>query len=163
MGEPTTTTCSSPPPGSTTSACSSAAGRSPALLSGWDNVGYAAHEAPAILARIGFSPAKVPAVVAAIVGHLPSGAPETIEGVILRDADILEQLGAVGILRTVSKVGRDSRFPTFAAAIAVLRRNRETLPAQLRLESARALAVPRVALLQTFLDGAAAEAGDAPL
>ena len=62
----------------------------------------------------------------------------------LRDADLLEQLGAIAILRTVSKVGRDTRFVRHADAVRVLRRNVEQLPAQLQLASARRLAEPRV-------------------
>ncbi len=134
----------------------------PEALARWDNVAYAMHSAPEVLAPLGFPPAKIPAVVEAIRTHLSSSAPTTPEGILLRDADILEQLGAVGILRTVSKVGRDTRFPTFAEAIAVLRRNLEALPGQLRLARARALAGPRVQVLRQFLESAANEAGPIP-
>ena len=41
---------------------------------------------------------------------------------ILRDADILEQLGAIGILRAAAKIGRDTRYPTFTDAAATLRK-----------------------------------------
>jgi uncharacterized protein len=123
----------------------------PAALAKWDNVAYALKEAPALLKRFGFPAEKIPAVVEIIRTHLPSGNPTSFEGALLRDADILEQLGAVGILRTVSKVGRDTRFVTFEDALRVLQRNAEQLPAQLRLDSARALAVPRVKILNAFL------------
>ena len=76
----------------------------------------------------------------------------------LRDADILEQLGAIAILRTVSKVGRDTRFVRYADAVRVLRRNVEQLPAQLQLASARRLAGPRVETLKAFLAAVEAEA-----
>src|ERR1051326_3929482 len=123
----------------------------PAALAKWDNVAYALKEAPALLKRFGFPAEKIPAVVEIIRTHLPSDNPTSFEGALLRDADILEQLGAVGILRTVSKVGRDTRFVTFEDALRVLQRNAEQLPAQLRLDSARALAVPRVKILNAFL------------
>ena len=71
----------------------------------------------------------------------------------MRDADILEQLGAVGILRTVCKVGRDTRFPTFTAAVESLRKVLMTLPAQIRLDTTRALAAPKIRLLDAFLSG----------
>lgn len=132
-------------------------------LSRWDNVAYAIERAPALLAGWGFPEQKVAAVQAAIRDHLPTRAPETIEGIILRDADILEQLGAVGILRNVSKVGRDTRFPTFAEVLALLRRNLHTLPDQLRLPAARALAAPRIQVLRDFLDAADDEGAGAPL
>ncbi len=117
----------------------------PTDLARWDHVAYACSRAPVILRQVGFPEDKIPRVLAAIRQHLPGDEPGTIEATILRDADILEQLGAIGILRTVSKVGRDTRFPRFTDAVAVLRRNLDELPGQLRLESARRLAAPRIA------------------
>lgn len=134
----------------------------PEALARWDNVAYALHSAPEILVRLGFPGAKTPAVVEAIRTHLASAIPTTPEGIVLRDADILEQLGAVGILRTASKVGRDTRFPTFAEALAVLRRNLETLPGRLRLVRARKLAEPRIETLRQFLEAAAGEGSSTP-
>jgi uncharacterized protein len=72
----------------------------------------------------------------------------------LRDADILEQLGAVGILRTVCKIGRDTRFTTFEDALRVLQSNAEQLGAQLQLDAARRLAQPRLQILNAFLSAA---------
>jgi len=126
-------------------------------LSHWDNVAYVVEQAPKLLARFGFPAAKVLAVQAAIASHLPSSQPASIEGVILRDADILEQLGAAGLLRAISKVGRDTRFPLFGDVLRQLRRNAETLPDQLRLPAARELAGPRVELIRAFLAAAEAE------
>jgi uncharacterized protein len=129
----------------------------PDLLARWDNAAYAVERAPSLLKEMEFPSEKVDAVVEAIRTHQPAAHPATIEGVIIRDADILEQLGAVGILRTVCKIGRDSRFPTFTAAAESLRKALATLPAQIRLETTRALAQPKIELLQAFLDGLAAE------
>lgn len=131
----------------------------PEELSRWDHVAYACSRARAILHQAGFPEAKVPAVLEAIRQHQPHDQPATIEATILRDADILEQLGAVGILRTVSKVGRDTRFPRFTDAVAVLRRNVAELPGKLRLEPARRLAEPRIAILTAFLQAVDDEAG----
>ena len=131
----------------------------PAALAAWDNIAYAVKEVPKLLARFGFPAEKVPAVIEAIRAHLPSTQPTSIEGTLLRDADLLEQLGAVGILRTVSKVGRDTRFVRFADALRVLRRNAEQWPSLLELESARRLAEPRVRILKAFLNAAKTEAG----
>jgi uncharacterized protein len=129
----------------------------PAALAKWDNVAYALKETPGLLQRFGFPGEKIPAAIEVIRTHLPSGRPTSFEATLLRDADILEQLGAVGILRTVSKVGRDTRFITFEDAVRVLQRNAEQLPAQLRLDSARALAQPRLQILNAFLSAAKAE------
>src|SRR5215469_6131970 len=127
-------------------------------LAKWDHVAYASKEVPKLLKRFGFPQEKTPAVVETIRTHLPSAKPTSFEGTLLRDADILEQLGAVTVLRTVSKVGRDTRFTTFADALAVLARNAKELPGQLKLKSARGLAKPRLKILREFLQAAQFEA-----
>ena len=134
----------------------------PHALSTWDHLAYVLEQAPSILARTGFPPDKLPAVIEAIRTHMPGSLPTTFEGTLVRDADILEQLGAVGILRTVSKVGRDTRFVRFSDALRVLRRNLEELPEKIRLESARRQAQSRIEALRSFLDAAASETGAIP-
>ncbi len=123
----------------------------------WDSVSYAMQRAPELLTGFGFPASKIEAVVEAIRTHQPSFEPLTVEGVILRDADILEQLGAIAILRTVSKVGRDTRFHRFTDAVVNLKKTLETLPAMIRLESTRELAGPKIAALQEFLRAVEAE------
>ncbi|MEI8234966.1 MAG: HD domain-containing protein [Verrucomicrobiota bacterium] len=135
----------------------------PAALAAWDHVAYVRGRAPDLLRGFGFPEEKIGAVLTAIEGHLPSAIPKTPEGELLRDADLLEQLGAVGILRTVSKVSRDTRFPTFRDALEQLRRNATELPGKLRLPEARRLAEPRLRVLTAFLEAAEAEAGGEPL
>lgn len=134
----------------------------PAELPRWDHIAYVTQKAPDLLGRFGFPPAKVPAVIEAIRTHLPSGEPTNFEGLLLRDADILEQLGAVAVLRTVSKVGRDTRFIRFDDALRALRANLETLPGKIRLASARRLAAPRIHSLRKFLDAADTESAGVP-
>jgi uncharacterized protein len=129
----------------------------PEALAQWDCVAYAMKRTPEILTRFGFPAGKIPAVVEAIRTHQPQDNPTTIEGIILRDADILEQLGAVTVLRTVCKIGRDTRFKFFPDALRVLRKNADTLPGQLKLPAAQKLAAPRQLMLQQFLKAAEAE------
>lgn len=128
-------------------------------LAGWDHLAYAARKAPAILRRLGFPPQKIPAVLEVIRTHLPSANPALFEGVLLRDADMLEQLGAIGILRTVSKTGRDTRFVRFSDGLRALESNARVLPGQLRLASARRLAKARVRAVKAFVKAAKEEAG----
>ena len=123
----------------------------PEALASWDNVSYAMKQAPAALARCGFPVTKVAPVVEAIRTHQPHLSPTTVEGAILRDADILEQLGAIGILRVVAKIGRDTRYPTFTDAAGALRQALAHLPGRLRLDTAKALAQPKIDLLESFL------------
>ena len=128
-----------------------------AALAAWDAMAYAMDRSPAVLRGLGFPESKIPGVVEVIRHHMPGGQPATPEAVLVRDGDILEQLGAAGILRTVSKVGRDTRFTVFPEALRVLQKNLETLPGLLRLPASRRLAEPRIQVLQAFLEAATAE------
>lgn len=130
-----------------------------AALSRWDHVAYACDHAPRILRQAGFPEQKIPAVLEAIRQHQPKDEPVTIEATILRDADILEQLGAIGILRAAGRVGRDTRFPRFTDVVALLRRSLDGLPGKIRLETTRRLAQPRIEILRAFLRAVDDESG----
>ena len=132
----------------------------PAALSSWDNTAYAVEKTPEILRRFGFPEEKIDAVVHCIRTHQPHQAPQSIEATILRDADILEQLGAVAVLRTTCKIGRDTRFATFTDAVKYLRKALDMLPPFVHLPQARILAEPRIQILRAFLDATVTEAGD---
>lgn len=125
--------------------------QNPAELASWDHIAYAQDRLPALLEDWGFPSAKIPQVLEVIRTHLPSGQPTSFEGTLLRDADLLEQLGAVGIVRTVSKVGRDTRFTTHRDAILALQKTARELPPLLRLPQARELGLQRAAFLEAFL------------
>jgi uncharacterized protein len=129
-------------------------------LARWDNVAYALKVVPGLLERFGFPPAKIPPTLEAIRTHQPSGQPTSFEGTLLRDADILEQLGAVGILRIFSKVGRDTRYPTHVEALKTLQHNLMELAPLLTLARARELAQPRALLMASFIRAAESEMGD---
>jgi uncharacterized protein len=130
----------------------------PEELKHWDNTAYAMQQAPTILLGLQFPAEKIGAVVEAIRTHQPTREPGSTEGAILRDADILEQLGAIGILRTVCKVGRDTRFVDFTAAVRSLEKAVAELPSKLRYDSSRRLAEARVLILRQFLAAAKREA-----
>jgi uncharacterized protein len=132
----------------------------PASLQHWNHIVYACERAPGLLTRFGFPAEKIPAVLTCIREHLPQTEPTSFEATLLRDADILEQLGAIGILRTAAKLGSDTRFHTFTDARNSLQRALDTLPAQLRLDAAREFALPRIQLLREFLQNLDSEAGE---
>ena len=132
----------------------------PAELARWDHVPYTLARTRELLPSWGFPQQKLDAVAEAIRTHQPHDDPQTTEGIILRDADILEQLGAVGALRAFAKVGRDTRFPTFSAVVPALRRAVENLPGKIRLAQTRALAAPRVDALRHLLSAIESEAGE---
>jgi len=131
----------------------------PAELARWNHVPYTIARTSGLLAGWGFPAGKLEAVSEAIRTHQPRDEPANIEAVLLRDADMLEQLGAIGAFRALVKVGRDTRFPTVSSVLPVLRRVIEHLPEKLRLESARRLAAPRAALLGSLVAAIEDEAG----
>lgn len=132
----------------------------PEELKRWDHVPYTIARSRELLAGWGFPAAKLDGVAAAIRTHQPEDNPETAEAILLRDADMLEQLGAIGALRAIGKVGRDTRYPTYSSVTPVLRKALDELPGKLRLEASRRLARPRVAALRAFLAAIESEAGD---
>lgn len=131
----------------------------PEQLARWDHVPYTIARSRELLAGWGFPEGKLDAVAEVIRTHQPKDEPQTIEAILVRDADILEQLGAVGAMRAIAKIGRDSRFPTFSSVVPVLQRAVGQLPAQLRTSNARQLASPRVEFLRSLLAAVEAEAG----
>lgn len=131
----------------------------PDQLSRWDHIPYTVSRSRELLIAWGFPPAKIDAVATAIANHQPHNDPVEIEAIILRDADILEQLGAIGALRAIAKVGRDTRYPTFTSVVPVLQMAVDDLPSKLRLRSARLLAAERVNCLESLISAIHAEAG----
>jgi uncharacterized protein len=129
----------------------------PGLLRRWDHVAYTTTKTPALLTSMSFPPEKIPAVLEVIRTHQPHDMARTIEAVIVRDADILEQLGAIGVLRTASKLGSDNRFTMFQDAQQSLARALEELPKKIQLETTKRLAEPRIAALQAFLEALESE------
>jgi uncharacterized protein len=131
----------------------------PAELARWNHVPYTIAKARELLPGWGFPSEKLDAVAETIRTHQPQDIPSGYEAVLLRDADILEQLGAVGTVRAVAKIGRDTRFATLESAVAVLRRAADSLPALIRTERAQQLALERVKVLRCFITAIDDEAG----
>jgi uncharacterized protein len=132
----------------------------PGQLSEWDHVPYTIRRSRELLMGWGFPVEKLNAVAEAIRTHQPKDEPTTVEGTLLRDADILEQLGAVGILRAVVKVGRDTRYRSFSAILPVLKHAVDHLANQTRLQRSKPIAQSRVEMLRSFLSAVNDEAGD---
>jgi uncharacterized protein len=133
---------------------------SQAELERWNHVPYTIARTRELLAACGFPAEKLDGVSEAIRTHQPFDDPHTVEATILRDADILEQLGAIGALRALAKVGRDTRYPTFTSVLPVLQRAAEELPGKIRLPAAKLLAEPRVEVLRILISAITGEAGD---
>jgi uncharacterized protein len=132
----------------------------PEQLSGWNHVPYTIHRSRELLEGWGFPREKLDGVAEAIRNHQAKDNPTTAEGTILRDADILEQLGAIGIVRAFVKVGRDTRYPTFSSVLPVLENAVNHLARQTRLMPAKVMAESRAEMLRSFLTALHLEAGD---
>ncbi len=91
-------------------------------------------------------------VLECIALHHTGGSDRSLEAILLRDADVLDFLGVVGILRDFSKNPRDLR----KAYVAVCQR-REKLPGLLHLEKARELASQRLEEMDMILQRFEAE------
>jgi uncharacterized protein len=129
-------------------------------LSRWDHIPYTISRSRGLLTQWGFPVEKLDGVAEAIRHHQAKDEPTTVEGTLLRDADILEQLGAIGILRATVKVGRDTRFPSFSSILPVLSHAVNHLTAQTRLTRSRAMAQARAEVLRSFLSAVHDEADD---
>jgi uncharacterized protein len=132
----------------------------PEQLSRWNHVPYTIQRSRELLSDFGFPSAKLDAVAEAIMHHQPQDEPNTVEAILLRDADILEQLGAIAILRTAAKVGRDTRYPTFSSILPVLNHAVNHLANQTRLTQTKVMAQSRVEMLRSFLAALENEARD---
>jgi uncharacterized protein len=130
----------------------------PEKLAAWDHVPYTVSRSKELLTSWGFPPEKLTAVEQAILTHQAKDEAVTAEAIVLRDADILEQLGAIGALRAMVKVGRDTRFASYSEVVPVLERAVDTLPGKLRLPPSQAMAEGRVLALRAFLSAIRDEA-----
>lgn len=131
----------------------------PEELARWDHVPYTIARTRELLPAWGFPSEKLDGVAEAIRTHQPKDQPVTIEATLLRDADILEQLGAIGLLRAVAKIGRDSRYPSFSSVLPVLQDAVDRLPKMLHLNESLRLAEPRIDLLRGVICAVREEAG----
>jgi uncharacterized protein len=131
----------------------------PEELQCWDHVAYAVRRTKDLLAKSDFPDAKIQQVIQVIEEHQPKDVPMTIEAKIVRDADILEQLGAIAVMRTAAKLGNDTRFVRFADAKNYLERMLEELPPKLQLDQSKKMALGRQQSLGKFLAALDGEAG----
>ena len=129
-------------------------------LSRWDHVPYTIRKSRELLTAWGFPAEKLDGVAEAIEHHQAKDDPATTEGALLRDADILEQLGAIGILRAAAKVGRDTRYPSFSSILPVLTEAANHLAYKTRLTESKVMAESRAEMLRSFLSALQDEAGD---
>lgn len=107
-----------------------------------------------ILQRMAFPPDKIPVVLEAIEAHMYYSEPgRSDEAIYLRDADILDNLGNIGLMRLFSLIGQDDLIQTPEDALERARTFAEALPNKVYTKTGRRLAVKRREEMLRFLSG----------
>lgn len=116
---------------------------------GVDHVERSVQVADEYLEQHGCAPEQKALILECIALHHKPGSDRSLEAALLRDADALDFLGVVGVLRDVSKNPRDLR-----AAWEQVRKRRLNVPPMLQLDSAKSIGEKRLhdmdALLQQW-------------
>jgi uncharacterized protein len=122
-------------------------GYSPWAQKGVDHAERSAQVAETFLTEHGCEPELKERVLECIRMHHRGGAEGNTESVLLADADGLDFLGAVGVLRDFSKNPKEMRKAYEAA-----RKRRATVPDLLKLPRAKDLAAERIAEMDDLLE-----------
>jgi uncharacterized protein len=111
-----------------------------------------------VLKPMGFPEEKVAITRDVILGHMFYVSPEMKEEVIIfRDADILDYLGYIGIVRMLAMVRQDDWTPDLASAIELIRSFSAELSQELYTSSAKTIGHERTLEMEMFLKGLSAE------
>jgi uncharacterized protein len=122
-------------------------GYSPWAQKGVDHALRSKQVAETFLAERGTADDLTVLVLECIEYHHGDGAQRSIESVLLRDADALDFLGVVGVLRDFSKNPRELR-----RGYEATKRRRETLPSTLCLKRSQEIAAKRIQQMDELLD-----------
>lgn len=107
-----------------------------------------------ILQRMAFPSEKLPLVLEAIEYHMYYSEPgRSDEAVYLRDSDILDNLGNIGITRLFSLIGQDDLIRTPEDALERARTFAEALPNKVYTKTGKRLAVKRREEMLRFISG----------
>lgn len=107
-----------------------------------------------LLQQMMFSPEKIPLVLDAIENHMYYSEPgKSAEAVYLRESDILDNLGNIGLMRLFSLVGQDELIQTPEDAIERARLLADALPDKVVTRAGKRLAVKRREETLRFLAG----------
>ena len=122
-------------------------GYAPWARPGTDHAARSAEVAAGFLRERGCPPDTVALVTECISTHHTGGPGRSLEAVLLSDADGLDFLGAIGVLRDFSKAPRDMR-----KAFDTARKRRERVPGLLCLEKSKELAAARLKEMDDVLE-----------
>jgi HD superfamily phosphodiesterase len=125
---------------------------------GVDHADQSAEVCGEILQGMGFPAEKVPQVEVAIRGHMYYAKPTADwEAILLHDADVLDFLGAVGIMRIISITGTHRWAPDLPGAIKTLQNFLEQLPGSIITSAAQELGKERKIEMEQFFRALAGE------
>lgn len=109
-----------------------------------DHARRSARVAEQLLRDANFPEKKVQTVLDAIEHHPPGASiGGTVEAALLKDAVVLDYLGAVGVARVLAMVGLEEDVPDLAAAVRHSESLHESMPTYLVLESSKHMARDR--------------------
>lgn len=107
-----------------------------------------------ILQQMMFSPIKLPIVLDAVENHMYYSEPgRSDEAVYLRDSDILDNFGNIGLMRLFSLVGQNELILTPENAVDRARLFADALPRKVSTKTGKRLAVKRREETLRFLAG----------
>jgi uncharacterized protein len=107
-----------------------------------------------LLQQLMFSSDKIPLVLDAVENHMYYSEPgRSDEAVYLRESDILDNLGNIGLMRLFSSVGQDELIQTPEQAIERARLFADALPDKVSTKSGKRLAIKRREETLRFLAG----------
>lgn len=107
-----------------------------------------------ILKQLNFSRTKLPIVLDAVEKHMYYSEPgRSDEAVYIRESDILDNLGNIGLMRLFSLVGQDELIKTPEDAIERARLLADALPDKVSTKAGKRLAVKRREETLRFLAG----------
>jgi uncharacterized protein len=101
------------------------------------------------LRQAGFPMEKWPGVREAILAHVPAGQPASPEATVLRDADLIDFLGAEGVARLLAATEDDRS--DMDQALRWIEGFADSLPGRLTTAETRQLAEPRAGYMKAFL------------
>lgn len=102
------------------------------------------------LGSIDFPKPKTEAVLHCIQEHSFDGKPRTIEAKILHDADLLDNIGAIGILHECYALGLEKTH--FREALSYLKKISLTLPSAFFTEKGKTLSREKLSFFQDFVE-----------
>lgn len=107
-----------------------------------------------ILQQLKFSPIKLPMVLDAVEKHMYYSEPgRSDEAIYIRDSDILDNFGNIGLMRLFSLVGQDELIMTTENAVDRARLFADALPRKVSTKAGKRLAVKRREETLRFLAG----------